>query len=83
MERFRDENMTESAWKALSEKERLEAARREAFEAELEAEKATMASERAEAVEAFEAFGCGYAWEAEGMLLRTIEAHIFGAGEEE
>jgi hypothetical protein len=82
-EMFKEEEMTEGAWKALEEKERLLAARRERFEAELAAEKVAMAAERAEAVEAFVAFGCGYAWEAEKMLLRTIEAHIFGASEEE
>jgi 23S rRNA C2498 (ribose-2'-O)-methylase RlmM len=82
MERFRDEPMTEGAWEALAEKERLEAARREAFEAELAAEKVAMVAERAEAVEAFVAFGCGDEEDADRMLLRTIEAHIFGAGEE-
>jgi hypothetical protein len=36
---FKEETMTEGAWKALAEKERSEAARRETFEAELAAEK--------------------------------------------
>jgi hypothetical protein len=83
MERFREEEMSEGAWKALAEKERAETARRAAFEAELATEKVAMAAERAEAVEAFVAFGCGEAWEAEKMLLRTVEAHVFGACEEE
>jgi phage FluMu protein gp41 len=83
MERFRDEELPEKIWKALAEKERLEAARREAFEAELAAEKVAKTAERAEAIEAFVAFGCGEVWEAEKMLLRTIEAHVFGASEEE
>jgi hypothetical protein len=80
---FKEETMSEGAWKALAEKERLEAARRAAFEAELAAEKVAKVAERAEAVEAFVAFGCGEAWEAEKMLLRTVEAHVFGASEEE
>jgi 23S rRNA C2498 (ribose-2'-O)-methylase RlmM len=83
MERFRQEEMSEGAWKALAEKERAEAARRKAFEAELAAEKVAKTAERAEAVEAFVAFGCGDEEDADRMLLRTIEAHIFGASEEE
>jgi hypothetical protein len=83
MERFRDEELPEKIWKALADKERLEADRRERFQAKLEAEKVAKTAERAEAVEAFVAFGCGYAWEAENLLLQTIEARIFGAVEEE
>jgi hypothetical protein len=83
MERFREEEMTEGAWKALEEKERAEAARRKAFEAALAAEKVAKTAERAEAIEAFVAFGCGDEEDADRMLLRTIEAHVFGASEEE
>jgi hypothetical protein len=82
-EMFKEETMTEGAWKALAEKERLLTARRAAFEAELATEKVAKTAERAEAVEAFVAFGCGDEEDADRMLLRTIEAHIFGASEEE
>jgi 23S rRNA C2498 (ribose-2'-O)-methylase RlmM len=82
MERFREEEMSEAMWEGLFEKERREAARRERFEAELAAEKVAMAAARAEAVEAFVAFGCGDEEDADRMLLRTIEAFIFDAGEE-
>lgn len=83
MERFRDEDLTLESWEALRGKEVSEAAVRAAFEAELAAEKSCKMEERAEAIQAFVAFGCGYKWEAENMLLKDIEAHIFGATEEE
>lgn len=80
---FKDEKLSQETWKSLERKEKVAEEKKATFERGLELEKKEKAQEREEAIRAFEAFGCGYAWEAERMLLSQIEAHILGAVEEE